>query len=186
MLLSIPKNTVLTIGLVLSFVDGTAIAQAGKSYESKRSYPSINNSLYSFEATGSVELPVSKRKLSKEIWADTICYFLQVYFQGKFKSGAMLINQTPPIEFLQSVKGYVTGEDGYWEQDLINLDHIEINGSTLRFECKIQGVYVRLKTPFISKERLAEGIGLEKDYTPELEKQCLSLVDTLKKYIIKS
>jgi hypothetical protein len=185
MLLRIPKNMVLTIALVLSFADSMAIAQiACKSFESMQSYSSISNSLYSFEATGSVDLPLSKRKISKEKWTETLCHLLQTYFQ-RFKSSAMLTSQSPPKEFLQCVKGYVTGEDQYWEADMITLDHIETNGTQLRFECKIQGVYVKLKTPFMSKERLAEGTDLEKEYAAQIQQECWHLIETLITHILK-
>jgi hypothetical protein len=135
-------------------------------------------------ALGCIDIPSCKRKLSLSNWGDTICYFLSSYFQLRFGEHARLTGQEPPTESLEYVRGFITGEN-YCESEEITIDHLELVGGKLKFECWIGGSYLKLKSPCMTKDRFVDAIDLKKDYKTQIDNQCICLVDSLQIYLIK-
>ena len=185
MLLQSKNALVILPGLILFFITSPAVAQVFIARNDSKNFYISTTLSQPPEAKGAIDIPTSKQNISEQNWIDMIGRFLDNYFQARYGQNAKRICQNPPTEFLEKVRGFVTGNDCYWEQTRICIDHIEVANSKLRFECHVSGIYLRLKTYSMTMERLAEGTDLKKAYGPQIDNQCICLVDTLEKYLLK-
>ncbi|HXB08256.1 MAG TPA: hypothetical protein VNW04_14095 [Puia sp.] len=132
---------------------------------------------------GSISISPKDHKRPLSYWQQQIAHFLDGYFRSRYGEYATPLLADPPSESLDCVQGYVTGTDRYWEQEEIRFDDFQIIGNKLQFKCFITGKYVKLKSPYIYKERLNNAIDLQKDYREQLTSRCTCLMDTLQKFL---